>query len=255
MDVKGKTVLLSGAGGGIGRALARELKHEGAELILTGRSTEALAELSAELDATMIAADLSRPDEVQRLVARSGSVDVLIANAAVHAGGRLGDVAVRDIDEAIAVNLRAPIVMAHGIVPLMVAQRHGHIVFIGSAGSRVTAANSPVYNATKFGLRGFALALRQDLHRLGIGVSIVEPVFVREAGMFVDSGVAVPRGMRTNSPHEVARAVVRTIKRNKAETIVAPADMRLALALGAMVPELSARAGRLFGVNLESPSR
>lgn len=254
MRVRGKTVLLSGASGGLGCAMARGLKNAGAELILTGRRAEPLGALAAELDATAIVADLSRSEDVDRLISQSGPVDVLIANAAVQAGGRSGEVAVQDIDEAVAVNLRAPLVMAHGFLPMMKEQGRGHIVFIGSAGSRVTAANSVVYNATKFGLRGFALALRQDLHGLGIGVSIVEPVFVRDAGMFVDSGVALPRGMRTNSPQEVVAAVLNAVRRNKAETIVAPIDIRLALAFGAMAPELSARAGRLFGVNLEPAS-
>ncbi|MGE2835153.1 SDR family NAD(P)-dependent oxidoreductase [Mycobacterium sp. SMC-4] len=252
MRVKGSTVLLSGATGGIGEALARGLKEAGAELLLTGRRQHELEELSEELGATSVVADLARRRDVQRLIEQAGSVDVLIANAAVQAGGRVGDMPVEELDDALSVNLRAPMMLARGLIPMMANRRRGHIVFVGSAGSRVTAPNSAVYNATKFGLRGFALALRQDLHETGIGVSIVEPVLVRDAGMFVESGLAVPRGLRTSSPQQVVRAVLTSIERNRGEAMVAPVDIRVALAFGAMVPELAARASRLLRVDFRS---
>ena len=125
--------------------------------------------------------------------------------------------------------------------------RHGAIVKNASAGNLVTQADLAAYNATKFGLRGFALALRQDLHDTGIGVSVVEPGFIREAGMFANSAINLPPGVRTKSPEDVARAVSRAIRRDDGEVFVAPVELRLAAVLGGVAPGLSARVQRLVG--------
>jgi len=182
MHVRGKTVLLTGATGGIGHAIAREFSARGAVLTLTGRRVEVLQQLASELGATFTAADLTQSQEVARLIDEVGQVDVFVANAGVAALGKLGDFAAADIDDALAVNLRTPMLMARHLVPLMQQRAAGHIVFIGSIGGRVPAADAAIYDATKFGLRGFALGLRQDLHHTGVGVSIVEPGFIRGAG-------------------------------------------------------------------------
>ncbi len=81
-----------------------------------------------------------------------------------------------------------------------------------------------------------------------MGVSIVEPGFVREAGMFVDSGASLPRAMRTSTPRDVARAVIRAVRRNRGEMLVAPVEARLGVALCSVAPALGARAQRLFGL-------
>lgn len=251
MHITGKTILLTGASGGIGRALAGCLRAEGAELILTGRRVNQLQSMSNELGATFVVADLSRPEDVIRLT-EVAPIDILIANAGIHASGDVRDFALPDVDEAIAVNLRAPIVLARQLAPLMEQRGAGHIVFIGSIGAMVSAASTAVYNATKFGLRGFAFGLRQDLESSGVGVSIVEPGFIRDEGMFADRGASLPWGFRTGTPHQVARAVIRAIERNAAETVVAPPETRLCVALGRLAPALSAKVQRLVGMNLEA---
>lgn len=247
MRIEGRTVLLSGATGGIGCALARGFRTAGAELILTARREGPLATLAAELGARAIVSDLSRSDEIVSMMAEAGPVDILVANAAIPAAGRIGDVDQQAIADGIAVNLQAPLLMAKAVVPTMRQNGCGHVVFMGSAGSRVTAAESPLYNATKFGMRGFALALRQDLHGTGVGVSIIEPLFVRDVGMFASSGLALPKGMRTSAADDVVRAVLRAVRHDRAEKLVGPPDLRLAIAASAMAPEFSARAARLFG--------
>jgi short-subunit dehydrogenase len=94
--------------------------------------------------------------------------------------------------------------------------------------------------------------LRQDLYGTGVGVSLVDPGFIREAGMFANSGATLPRGFRTCAPQQVARAVIRAIERNRAETIVAPVETRLAVAFGGLAPELNARVQRRLGMSLRS---
>lgn len=91
MDINGSTVLLTGAGGGIGHALAKALAAKGAQLVITGRRAESLKELEASLGARVLLADLSDRDAVLRLAEEAGPVDILVANAALPASGALLD--------------------------------------------------------------------------------------------------------------------------------------------------------------------
>ena len=240
-------VLLTGATGGLGQTLARRLSREGAELVLTARRGERLATLAQELGARALTADLASREEVDRLLGAAGEIDVLIANAATPATGRLEALDQDRIDRAIEVNLRAPAALARGLVPGMASRGSGHLVFIGSLSGKAANAGSSVYNATKFGLRGFALALRDELAPSGIGVSLVAPGFIREAGMFADTGVTLPRGLSTRTPQQVADAVVRAILENRGELEVAALTMRIGADIASLAPELAARASRVLG--------
>jgi short-subunit dehydrogenase len=125
----------------------------------------------------------------------------------------------------------------------------GHIVFIGSvAGLVATPINSTVYTATKWGLRGLGLALRQELHGTGVGVSTVLPAGVRDAGMFARTGITLPWYAGTSSPQEVARAVVRAIERDRPEVVVASGGERLGAAISGVAPVLVGRLARMAGL-------
>src|SRR5207247_2243219 len=100
-----------------------------------------------------------------------------------------------EIDRALDVNLRAPIQLARALVPPMLERRSGHLVFISSLAGKVATARSALYSATKFGVRAFAAGLREDLHGSGVGATTVFPGFIRDAGLFADSGVELPRGV------------------------------------------------------------
>ncbi|MBF6171154.1 SDR family NAD(P)-dependent oxidoreductase [Nocardia blacklockiae] len=247
-------MLVTGATGGIGQAISKSVKDSGARLVLTGRRKEALQRVSAQLAAESIQADLRSGDGLAKVLEAIGSVDVLVANAGLPASGHVTDFGSDDLDDAIAVNLRAPMAMARAAAKSMGARGHGHIVFIGSIGSRMLAGDTAVYNGTKFGLRGFALALREDLRGSGVGVSIVEPGFISEAGMFADSGLALPRGFRALPPARVGDAVVRAIRDDVGELVVAPWEMRIAVALGGLAPVLSSRIQRWAGLSLDYSS-
>jgi short-subunit dehydrogenase len=129
----------------------------------------------------------------------------------------------------------------------MASRGSGHLVFIGSLSGKAATAGSSVYNATKFGLRGFALALRDELAPAGIGVSLVAPGFVSEAGMFADTGVTLPRGLSTRTPQQVADAVVRAILEDRGELEVAALTMRVGADIASLAPGLAARASRVLG--------
>lgn len=247
MDVNGARVLLTGATGGIGQELARALHRAGARLVLTGRRVDVLEPLAAETSAEVVAADLGDAAGLQRLVTGVGDVDVLVANAALPGSGDFVTMSPDRIDANIDVNLRAPIMLTHALLPGMLERKRGQVVFIGSLSGLVASPNSSMYNATKFGLRGFAHALRQDLHGTGVGVSIVHPGFVKDAGMFVDSGMDLPRGTRLVAPRRVARDVLAAIEKDRAEILSAPGELALGSRLGGLAPALNARIQRMAG--------
>jgi short-subunit dehydrogenase len=248
VHISGSNVLLTGATGGLGQAIARTLAGKGAKLVLTGRRLDVLEPLTAELpDARALAVDLNDPQELDRLLAQVGEVDILIANAALPGSGLLESFSVEQIDNALEVNLRAPIVMAHALAPKMAAAGHGHLLFMSSLSGKAATAGSSIYNATKFGLRGFAGALRAELRPHGVGVSTVFPGFIREAGMFADSGVKLPPGVGTRTPQDVANAVVSAIERNRGEVDVAPLGLRLGSTFSGIAPEISATVTRRMG--------
>jgi short-subunit dehydrogenase len=247
VNVAGRSALVTGASGGLGQAIARRLAAAGASLILSGRRADVLEALAAELGAQVAAADLADADSVRALAAAHGDVDILVANAGLPASGRLESFSEEQIDRALLVNLRAPIVLAHAIAPAMVARGSGHIVLMSSLSGKAPAAGSSIYSATKFGLRGFAGALRAELHGTGVGVSAIFPGFIREAGMFEDAGVKLPRGTGTKSPQDVAKATLRAIERNKGEVDVAPIALKLGATISGIAPELAATVTRKAG--------
>jgi short-subunit dehydrogenase len=239
--------LVTGATGGIGQAIARALAARGATVTVTGRRVEVLEPLASDITGRAITCDLSRRDEVDRLVQEVGQVDVLVANAALPGAAELTDLTQVQIDGMLEVNLRAPIALARALVPPMVSRGRGHLVFITSLNGKAATPATSIYAAAKFGLRGFALCLREDLRPHGVGVSNVMPGFIRDAGMFANTNVELPRGVGTRSPQDVAAAVVKAIEHNRAELEVAPLGLRLGATFAGVAPELAAAAARRLG--------
>jgi short-subunit dehydrogenase len=245
-------VLLSGATGGLGRAIGEELAAEGAKLVLSSRREKELRELARSLPGgarrhKVIVSDLAKDGAAAKLVKQAGDVDVLIANAALPATGKLESFSERELTRALRVNFESPIAMARELAPKLERKRAGHIVLISSLSGKVSSPRSSLYNATKFGLRGFAFGLREDLHPHGVGVSVVSPGFVREAGMFHEAGTGDTGGLGTTTPKKVAKAVVRAIRRNRNEITVATRRLRFISEVGYRHPEWAARIQRRGG--------
>lgn len=249
MDLRGSSVLLTGATGGLGAAIARALKAEGASLVLSGRNRSLLDPLAAELGAVAAPADLTDRAALQSLVTSHPQTDILVANAGVPASGPLDSFTEDELDRVVAANLTAPIQLVHALLPQLMQRGRGHIVLMSSLGGKVASPGSSMYAATKFGLRGFGLGLRQDLARHGIGVSIITPGFIRDAGMFAKSGAegTLPPGVGTNSPEEVAAATILAITKNKAEVTVAPLPMKVGAVFGSALPRVAALSQKASG--------
>jgi short-subunit dehydrogenase len=254
VDLEGKRVLLSGATGGLGRAIADELAGHGAKLVLSSRKKEELQELARSLPGgarqhKVVVADLAKDGAAEKLVKDAGNVDALVANAALPATGKLEAFSSEEAKRALRVNFESPILMARALAPKLAKKGEGHLVFIASLAGKVGSPRSSLYNATKFGLRGFAFGLREDLHPHGVGVSIVSPGFVREAGMFHDASAKPPPGLGTTTPGKVARAVSRAIRDNPTEIAVAQMRQRFAAELGYRHPDFAARIQRRGGAD------
>jgi short-subunit dehydrogenase len=252
VELEGKRVLLSGATGGLGRAIADELAARGALLVLSSRKGEELDRLARSLPGGedrhgVIVADLAEPEAAEQLVERAGDLDALVANAALPASGKLENFSSEEVQRAIRVNFESPILMARAVASKLAEKGEGHLVFISSLSGKVGSPRSALYSSTKFGLRGFAFALREDMHPHGVGVSIVSPGFVREAGMFHEAGSKPPPMIGTTTPRKVGRAVVRAIQRNRNEITVAPMRQRLVAEIGYRHPEFAARVQRRGG--------
>jgi uncharacterized protein len=249
MELKGSRVLLTGASGGLGKAIARALADRGAHVAVTARRGEVLDDLCAELggNLTPLPADLAERGAPAELAERAGEVDVLVANAALPAAGPVGDFAPEEIDRALDVNLRAPVQLTRLLMPGMVERGRGHLVFISSLSGKAASPGSALYSAAKFGMRGFAAAVRDDLVGTGVGVTVVFPGFIRDSGMFADSGVKLRKGVGTKAPEDVAAAVVRGIERGKGEIDVAPLGLRLGVKLSELAPGIASRVQRRLG--------
>jgi short-subunit dehydrogenase len=245
MNLSGRKALLTGATGGLGRAIAEALAQRGAQLTLSARSAEALEGLAAELPGEghrVLPADLAESDAAERLAAEATGTEILIANAGLPGAGLLADFSAEEVKRALRVNLEAPMLMARALYPAMLEAGSGHLVFVASLSGKAASPRTSIYNATKFGLRGFALGLRADLAPSGVGVSIVSPGFIREAGMFAESGAKPPPGMGTATPEQVGAATAKAIERNKVEVTVAPLPQRAGAHLALMSPSLGVKA-------------
>jgi uncharacterized protein len=244
-------VLLTGATGGIGHAIARTLHGHGATLLLTGRRAEVLDGLREELGerAQVLEADLASGADLAHVAERTGEVDVLVANAGLPGTGRLESFTGEELDRAIDVNLRSAMQLTRALLPGMIQRGRGHVVLISSLSGKIASPTASVYCATKFGLRGFGLALNEELQGTGVGATVVLPGFIREAGMFVDSGASVPRFLGTSAPGEVAEAVIQGIEKNCPEIDVAPLTMRTGARLFAAAPSMGTRVSRMLGGN------
>jgi 3-oxoacyl-[acyl-carrier protein] reductase len=183
-NLQGKVALVTGAGRGIGKAIAVSLAKSGCRLILAARTREQLDDVAKTIgnEAVVIPTDLTRDDELDRLVEQSskawGSVDILINNAGWGKRAPVIRANVEDWDQTLRLNLRAPMILAQKLLPAMVAKGEGAVINIGSVSGKTGEANGAAYSASKFGLIGFTQSLYEEVREHGIKVSVILPGFV-----------------------------------------------------------------------------
>jgi short-subunit dehydrogenase len=183
-NLQGKVALVTGAGRGIGKAIAVSLAKSGCRLILAARTREQLDDVAKTIgnEAVVIPTDLTRDDELDRLVEQSsktwGSVDILINNAGWGKRAPVIRANVEDWDQTLRLNLRAPMILAQKLVPGMIAKGEGAVINIGSVSGKSGEANGAAYSASKFGLIGFTQSLYEEVREYGIKVAVILPGYV-----------------------------------------------------------------------------
>jgi 3-oxoacyl-[acyl-carrier protein] reductase len=215
MNLKDRVVLITGAGRGIGRALAHAFAAEGARIGLQGKTKKNLVEVQKELKDSGVATavlpgDVADEGAVSRCVAAAeqqlGPIDVLVNNAGIFAAGPVDRFDALVFDRILAVNLRGPFLMSRAILPGMKSRRRGHIVNISStAGKRGFAGGGP-YCASKFGLAGLSESMMYEARTSNVRVSCIFPSTVA-TDLVAKIGVNV-KADRAIQPGDVARAVV-----------------------------------------------
>lgn len=247
--IHGKVVIVTGASSGIGEATARAFGRVGARLVLAARRLDRLQALAAELqgqgaEALAVAADLSRQADTLRLVEaardRFGRVDVLFNNAGL---GRLDWLEnldpVTDIEAQLAVNVLGVVRTTRLVLPLMIAQRSGHIINMASLAGLIAPPTYSIYAASKFAVRGFSEALRREVAPWRIQVSVVYPggvdtEFGSLAGIQRKTRMTTPSWLQL-TPEDVARGVVGLVRRPRAN-LVMPRLSQLAVYANLLAP-------------------
>ncbi|WP_254206175.1 SDR family NAD(P)-dependent oxidoreductase [Nocardia alni] len=231
MDLKERTVLLTGASGGIGKRVARRLAASGARVALAGRQTEVLGQLAEELRGSGVKAepvigDLADLDSLDDLVDRAeralGPIDVLINNAGVELAASFPKYQRTELEWIVTVNLTAPMLLTRRVLPGMLERGRGHVVFVSTGAAKVAPAYQAPYAATKSGLVSLAQSLRAEYHRSPVGFSVVLPGFVKGDGMYqawIDQGVTASRMLGSTTVDRIAGKIVGAVQHDRPEVL------------------------------------
>lgn len=216
-------VLLTGASGGIGQALAEELCARGAQVLAVSRRQGALAELSRRYPQrlTRLDADLRQPQGRQRVLddaRQHGGINVLVNAAGVNSFAMLEQIEDEQIDDMLALNINATLKLTRALLPLLRQQSYSLVVNVGSIYGSIGYPGYAVYCASKFALRGFSEALRRELADTSVNVLYVAPRATRtpmnsQAAMALNAELKVG----VDEPEAVARAVITAIEKDLSE--------------------------------------
>lgn len=233
-ELRDKLALVTGAASGIGRALALELAARGARLLLVDIDAAGLAETAAHarthgaevLEHVVDLADRQQVLELARL-ARDlpGGVDILINNAGIAYYGTTHEMTPEQLERVLAVNLHAPLILTHELLPALLSKPHSHVVNVSSVAGLIGVTRLSTYNATKFALLGFSESLRSEYASRGMGVTTICPGLVRTRIFDVALTPPERRAPRfprwlTHSAQRVARRAVRAIERNDGLVVI-----------------------------------
>ena len=244
MKLEGKRVLLTGATGGLGEAIARELAAAGALLILTGRNKEKLQQLKQQLPGgphKTAAVDLHSSIERARLVqaVKDAGIDILINNAGVNHLQLFTDADEADIALQLEMNLLVPMQLTRALLPVLQAQPQALVINVGSILGSIGFAGSVAYSASKFGLRGFSEALRRELADSSVGVMYFAP---RATATPINTDRMVQMneslGTSVDKPDFVARQLLQCIARKRPHNHYLGWPEKLFVRLNGVLPSL-----------------
>ena len=236
-EIRGKTVLITGAASGIGRAIALRLADEGATLFLVDIDEKGLADTAVAardfgVEVATRRCNVAEPREVSAAVSEAISrwdgVDILVNNAGITYYGKVEQMAADHWDRLMRVNLLSHIQFTRELLPSLLARREAHVLNVCSVLGLVGMPKVTAYCASKFGMVGFSEALRNELGRQGLGVTALCPGFVR-TNLFTNAPLEanveehkLPPKAITTTPERVANAAVKAIYRNRRLVVMEP---------------------------------
>lgn len=243
MQLDGRIALITGAGSGIGRALAIAAVAHGMTVALVGRRQETLAETRTLLPyparGIVHVADINDAECRRRLRrdigAAFGRLDLLVNNAGIQSVGRFESIGDDEIKDMALTNLVAPMALTRCMLDLLRAAAPSRVVNVGSMFGLIGFPLFSAYSATKFGLRGFSDALRRELRDDGVGVTFAAPRATATAAMDGSKHLVKPFGMSVDRPEAVARRILNAVRRD-ARTVYPSGPERLFLLLQALRP-------------------
>src|SRR5437870_5823607 len=257
-----QTALVTGASHGIGPYIVRALAKEGMNLVLAARSGQELEQVATAVNIRATGVHvLTVPTDVTVRNARSalvataertfGSVDVLVNNAGGDPQREFHHYTADDVEALIQLNLTGPIELTRLLLPGMLQRKRGHIVNISSMGGRVGFPYTEVYSASKDGLIGFTRVFRADYRKAGVSSSVLILGSIGGAGLGERTMEEMNLHMSAmgkaflSPPEAVARAVVKSIRRDKAEIVIMPGPGRLLRALMDLFPGMGSMMGQM----------
>lgn len=245
-------VLLTGAAGGIGSAVARRLGRAGGSLLLTDIAAGPLDSIEGELArdgvrAASLVANIAEPAGRAAVAerAREAGVDVLINVAGINPFGLFGEQSADEICRAMSINAVAPMLLCHAMIPVLAAGgAPAHIVNVGSVFGSVAYPGFAIYSASKFAIRGFSEALRRELADTSIRVHYIAPRATRTA-LVTDTVRAMNEelGVGMDSPETVAASIERVLRTERIELVLGLRE-RFATKLNGVLPGIVDRALR-----------
>ena len=220
MQLNNKTVLLTGACGGIGSVIAEQLHHQGCQLILVGTTEKHLLQLNQTLDNQhqIVVADLTRAEDRQRLVTnvKARGIDVLINNAGISDFSLAAEQDAEKLEQLLTINLLTPMLLCQQLMPLLERREQAAIVNMGSTFGSIGFPGFSAYSASKFGLRGYTETLRRELADSAIRVMYLAPRAVKtpiNSTAVVEMNKALGNAM--DEPEVVAKALIALLQKDK----------------------------------------
>lgn len=179
MSLEGLTCLITGASRGIGKGIAEVLKAKGANIVISGTNEAKLKEVSEELGATYVVANLSEPSGVEKLIDEAGDIDVLVNNAGITKDGLFQRISDDDFNAVLNVNMTATIKLSNAFAQKMMKKRFGRIINITSVVAHMGNVGQTNYITSKAAVTGFSKALSLEVARRGVTVNCVAPGFIQ----------------------------------------------------------------------------
>jgi short-subunit dehydrogenase len=250
MNLTDARIVLTGAAGGIGCATAARLAHAGAKLVITDLKQETLERLAMEIGPsnvlTAVAADVTTDVGRTAVVtaARQREANVLINLAGINPFGLFAEQTAREITQALSINVVAPLLLCHALLPVLLERESAHIVNVGSTFGSIGFPGFAAYSASKFAVRGFSEALRRELADTKVRVHYVAPRATKTA-LATDRVRALNAelGVGMDTPQTVAAAILRALQDGRRELLLG-APERLFAKLNALAPSLLDRSLR-----------